>query len=116
MSNQIIFYKTPDDEQRIEVVYKDENFWMSHRALADLFAVGVPAINKHLKNIFESEELSDKGTISKMETVRQEGSREVRRMIDFYNLDAVIAPNSTPRSARQAMFRHHFNAQGTNYV
>ncbi|RLA43419.1 MAG: cell filamentation protein Fic, partial [Gammaproteobacteria bacterium] len=86
MPNELIFYKTPDGEQRIEVVYQDENFWMSQRALAELFAVGVPAINKHLKNIFESGELNEKGTISKMETVRQEGSREVRRTVDFYNL------------------------------
>ena len=64
---------------------------MSQRALAELFAVGVPAINKHLKNIFESGELNEKGTISKMETVRQEGSREVRRTVDFYNLDGIIA-------------------------
>ncbi|RLA46456.1 MAG: virulence protein, partial [Gammaproteobacteria bacterium] len=47
MANELIFYKTPDGEQRIEVVYEDENFWMSQRALAELFAVGVPAINKH---------------------------------------------------------------------
>ena len=64
---------------------------MSQRALAELFAVGVPAINKHLKNIFESRELNEKGTISKMETVQLEGSREVRRTVDFYNLDAIIA-------------------------
>jgi hypothetical protein len=62
-----------------EVVYEGEKFWMLQRALAALFAVGVPAINKHLKNIFESGELDEKGTISKMETVRQEGGREVRR-------------------------------------
>jgi hypothetical protein len=102
MANELIFYKTPDGEQRIEVVYEDENFWMSQRALADLFAVGVPAVNKHLKNIFESGELNEKGTISKMETVRQEGSREVRRTVDFYNLDAI----SNPRPASQ--FSKHF--------
>ena len=89
MANELIFYKTPDGEQRIEVVYQDENFWMTQRALAELFAVGVPAINKHLKNIFESGELNEKGTISKMETVRQEGSREVRRKVDLYNLGRI---------------------------
>jgi hypothetical protein len=62
-----------------QVVYEGEKFWMSQRALAALFAVGAPAINKHLKNIFESGELDEKGTISKRETVRQEGGREVRR-------------------------------------
>ena len=83
MSNELIFYKTPDGEQRIEVVYQDENFWMSQGALAELFGVKIPAISKHLKNIFESGELEQAATVSKMETVRQEGSREVRRMVDF---------------------------------
>ena len=105
MANELIFYKTPDGEQRIEVVYEDENFWMSQRALADLFAVGVPAINKHLKNIFESGELSEKGTISKMETVRQEGSREVRRTVDFFNLDAIIAVGYRVNSYQATQFR-----------
>lgn len=62
MANELIFYKTSDGEQRIEVVYQDKNFWLSKRALAELFAVGVPAINKHLKNIFESGELNEKGS------------------------------------------------------
>lgn len=105
MANELIFYKTPDGEQRIEVVYEDENFWMSQRALAELFAVGVPAINKHLKNIFESGELSEKGTISKMETVRQEGSREVRRTVDFYNLDSIIAVGYRVNSYQATQFR-----------
>ena len=105
MANELIFYKTPDGEQRIEVVYQDENFWMSQRALAELFAVGVPAINKHLKNIFESGELSEKGTISKMETVRQEGGREVRRTVDFFNLDGIIAVGYRVNSYQATQFR-----------
>ncbi len=91
MANEIVFYKTPNGERRIEVPYQDENFWMTQRALADLFAVGTPAINKHLKNIYDSGELSPEATISKMEIVRQEGKHEVRRRVDFYNLDAIIA-------------------------
>ena len=51
MSHELIFYRTLEGEQRIEVVYQDENFWMTQRALAELFQVGIPAINKHLKNI-----------------------------------------------------------------
>lgn len=105
MPNELIFYKTPDGEQRIEVVYEGENFWMSQRALSELFAVGVPAINKHLKNIFESGELSEEGTLSKMETVRQEGSREVRRTVDVYNLDAIIAVGYRVNSYQATQFR-----------
>lgn len=70
MANELIFYKTPDGEQRIEVVFQDENFWMSQGALAELFGVKIPAISKHLKNIFESGELKQQSTVSKMETVQ----------------------------------------------
>jgi len=105
MANELIFYKTPDGEQRIEVVYQDENFWMSQGALAELFGVKIPAVSKHLKNIFESEELEQAATVSKMETVRQEGSREVRRMVDFYNLDAIIAVGYRVNSYQATQFR-----------
>ena len=105
MANELIFYKTPDGEQRIEVTYRDENFWMSQRALSELFAVGVPAIHKHLKNIFGSGELSETGTVSKMETVRQEGTRGVRRIVDFYNLDAIIAVGYRVNSYQATQFR-----------
>lgn len=81
MANEIIFYRTPDGEQRSEVVFRDEIFWMSQKALADLFGVGIPAINKHLANIHESGELREATTVSKMEIVRLEGTREVRRKI-----------------------------------
>ena len=105
MANEIIFYKTPNGERRIEVTYRDENFWMTQRALADLFAVGTPAINKHLKNIYDSGELSPEATISKMEIVRQEGQREVRRRVDFYNLDAIIALGYRVNSYEATQFR-----------
>jgi hypothetical protein len=74
MPHELIFYKTPEGEQRIEVVYQDENFWMTQRALAELFAVGIPAINKHLKNIYETGELEPESTLSKMEIVRREAN------------------------------------------
>ena len=72
MSNQIIFYKTPDGEQRIEVVYQDENFWMSQAALAELFGVKRPAITKHLGKIFSTGELEEDVVSSTLEqTTRQ---------------------------------------------
>ena len=59
MSNELIFYKTPDGEQRIDVVYQNENFWMTQKTVSELFCVKVPAISKHLKNIFDTDELSE---------------------------------------------------------
>jgi len=59
MANELIFYKTPDGEQRIDVVYQNENFWMTQKTLSELFSVKVPAISKHLKNIFDTGELHE---------------------------------------------------------
>ncbi|MCC5834349.1 MAG: virulence RhuM family protein [Opitutales bacterium] len=105
MAEQIIFYRTPKGDRRIDVIYRDETFWMPQRALADLFAVGVPAINKHLKNIFDSGELSADSTVSKMEIVRMEGTREVRRKVDCYSLDAIIAVGYRVNSYEATQFR-----------
>lgn len=105
MKNELILYRTPTGEKRIEVVYRDETFWMSQRGLAELFSVKIPAISKHLKNIFESGELTAEATISKLETVQQEGKREVRREVDYYNLDAIIAVGYRVNSYEATQFR-----------
>ena len=68
MSNDLIFYRTPEGDRKIEVVFQSEGFWLTQKALADLFGVGVPAVSKHLNNIFESGELLEDSAISKMET------------------------------------------------
>ena len=90
-SNQFLLYTAPDGAVKVEVFYKDETVWLTQKALAELFGVQVPGINKHLKNIFESGELSREATVSKMEIVRSEGGREVAREVEYYNLDAIIA-------------------------
>jgi len=68
MNNKLIFYRTLDGDRKIEVVCRDEDFWLTQKALAGLFAVKVPAISKHLKNIFESGELVEDSTVSILET------------------------------------------------
>ena len=75
----------------MRVLFKDETAWLTQKALAELFGVKVPAVNKHLNNIFESGELSRSATVSKMEIVQSEGGRDVARDVEFYNLDAIIA-------------------------
>ena len=89
--NDIIFYTTPQGNINIEVVFNNDTFWLTQKAMAELFGVEVPAISKHLANIFETNELDEKATISILETVQKEGSRNVKRNIEFYNLDAIIA-------------------------
>lgn len=102
MPNELIFYRTPDGEQRIEVVYQDENFWMTQRALAELFGVKRPAITKHLGNIFESGELVENSVCSKMERTAEDGKQYDT---NFYNLDAIIAVGYRVNSFQATQFR-----------
>jgi len=89
---QFLIYNTPQEDVKIGVVVKDETLWFTQKAMAELFGVGVPAISKHIKNIFEEGELPENTTISKMETVVNRGFRgEVNEVLDFYNLDMIIA-------------------------
>lgn len=85
------------------------------KAMAQLFGVGVPAVSKHLKNIFEEGELSPEMTISKMETVINRGKRgEVNEFIDFYNLDAIIAVGYRVSSLKATRFRQWATKSSTN--
>jgi Virulence protein len=72
-----------DDENEINALVKDETIWLTQKSMSELFGVGVPAINKHLSNIFESGELEENSTLSKMEIVQQEGSKSIKTEIVF---------------------------------
>ena len=102
---QFLIYSTPEENVRIDVVVKDENIWVTQKAMAELFGVKVPAISKHLKNIFEEGELQQESTISKMETVQNEGTRNIKRLVDFYNLDAIISVGYRVNSHKATKFR-----------
>jgi len=90
-SNDIIFYNTPTGGVKIEVIFNDETFWLTQKRMSDLFGVEVPAISKHLANIFETNEPIKDATVSKMETVQEADKKNVKRKLDFYNPDAIIA-------------------------
>lgn len=102
---QFLLYSMPDDKGKIQVVVKDETLWCTQRAMAELFGVGVPAISKHLNNIYEDKELQKEATVSKMEIVQVEGTREVKRTSEFYNLDAIIAVGYRVSSFKATRFR-----------
>lgn len=102
---QFLLYSMPDDKGKIQVVIKDETLWCTQRAMAELFGVGVPAISKHLNNIYEDKELQKEATVSKMEIVQVEGTREVKRTSEFYNLDAIIAVGYRVSSFKATRFR-----------
>lgn len=103
--SEFLLYTAPDGAVKVDVLFKDETVWLTQKTIAELFGVGVPAINKHLKNIFESAELEPTATISKMEMVRSEGGREVARTVEFYNLDAIIAVGYRVNSYQATQFR-----------
>ena len=102
---QFLIYSTPEENVLVDVVVKDENIWVTQKAMAELFGVKVPAISKHLKNIFEEGELQQESTISKMETVQNEGTRNIKRLVDFYNLDAIISVGYRVNSYKATKFR-----------
>ena len=102
---QFILYQLPDEEGKVQVVIKDETIWTTQKAMAQLFDVNIPAISKHLKNIFDEGELSPDATVSKMEIVQMEGEREVKRETSFYSLDAIIAVGYRVSSVRATRFR-----------
>ena len=103
--HEIVLYQVEDTNICVNVVFKDETFWMTQKAMAELFDVNVPAISKHLSNIFEEGELFKEATVSKMEIVQMEGNRKVKREPEFYNLDAIIAVGYRVNSKKATRFR-----------
>ena len=102
---EILLYSNGSDKEYVSVVFKDETFWLTQKAMAELFDVNVPAVSKHLQNIYEEQELSRDATISKMEPVRPAGERHVTRTVDLYNLDAIIAVGYRVTSKKATRFR-----------
>jgi len=100
--SNIIFYNSPQGNVQIEVVYNAETFWLTQKKMAELFGVAVPAISKHLKNIFDSGELQESSVVSKMEITAADGKKY---QTTFYNLDAAIAVGYRVNSVRATQFR-----------
>lgn len=102
---QFILYSVENEDIKLKVAVKDETIWVTQRGMAELFGVNIPAISKHLSNIFNEGELSQESTVSKMEIVQIEGDRKVSRFVDFYNLDAIISVGYRVNSHRATQFR-----------
>ncbi len=104
----IVIFNTEDGDVRVQVDAVNETIWLNQKGLSELFGVGVPAINKHLKNIFAESELSEDVVVSKMEITTGHGALEGRtqsRQVNFYNLDAIIAVGYRINSKRATSFR-----------
>ena len=103
--HDIVLYQIDDTNVCVSVYFENETFWLTTKAMAELFGVKTQAITKHLGNIYEEEELTREATCSKKEQVQFEGNREVKRNLDFYNLDAIIAVGYRVNSKKATKFR-----------
>lgn len=100
-----LVYTSTEEDVAVNALINDDTIWLTQKGMAELFGVNVPAISKHLSNIYEEGELVKAATISKMETVQIEGTRSVKRAQDFYNLDAIISVGYRVNSRRATNFR-----------
>lgn len=102
---QFILYNLPDGEGSVQAYIENETIWLTQKAMSQLFDVSVSAINQHLKNIYDSNELSPDATIKKILIVQQEGARQVKREQTFYNLDVIISVGYRVNSQKATKFR-----------
>jgi hypothetical protein len=100
-----LLYTSPNGDVKVEVILNKETVWLNQKAIAQLFGVNVPAISKHLENIYQSGELTREATVSILETVQTEGRREVKRNVEYYNLDAIISVGYRVNSVQATRFR-----------
>ncbi len=115
-ATEFLLYTAPNGAIKVEVLLSNETLWLTQKRMAELFGVGVPAISKHLENIYESSELQRDATISNLETLQQEGGREVKRRLEYYNLDAVISVGYRVNSAQATQFRIWATALIREYI
>lgn len=102
---EFLIYKSADEDVSVNAVIKDDTVWLTQKAMAELFDVDRSVITKHLNNIFSENELSKESTCANFAQVQTEGSRQVKRKVDFYNLDAIISVGYRVNSRRATNFR-----------
>jgi len=101
----IILYRTDEDSVNIQVLFVDETVWMSQKRMAELFGADIRTVNEHLRNVYNSGELAQKATNRNFRIVQQEGNRQVKREVGFYNLDAIISVGYRVNSKQATNFR-----------
>ena len=101
---EIVLYQ-PDESIRLEVRIEDETVWLSQAQMAELFGTNRQAITKHIKNIYETGELDREATSSILELLQKEGNRNVKRKIEFYNLDTIISVGFRVNTRQGILFR-----------
>lgn len=113
---EVLVYTTEDGQTRVECRFEAETIWLSQALMAELFDKDVRTINEHLHNLFSEGELDPEATIRKFRIVRQEGTRDVTRLIEHYNLEAILAVGFRVRSTRGTQFRRWANSRLQEYL
>ena len=114
--NQIAFYQSSDGSVNIEVLFAEENIWLSQKRMAELFGCSTDNISLHLKNIYQEKEVNQKATTEEFSVVQKEGERDVSRKVSFYSLEVVIAVGYRINSERGAEFRQWATGILKNYI
>ncbi len=102
---RVVLYHIDDTDIDVNAVIQNDSIWITQKAMAEIFGVNIPAISKHLTNIYDEGELIKASTVSVLETVQKEGSRNVKRKVEFYNLDAIISVGYRVNSKQATKFR-----------
>ncbi|NOT77573.1 MAG: virulence RhuM family protein [Bacteriovoracaceae bacterium] len=113
---EILLYQTADGITRVEVKVKGESVWLSLNQMAELFQRDKSVISKHIKNVFEENELTESQTVAKFATVQLEGSHRVERQIEYFNLDVIISVGYRVKSTRGTQFRIWATQQLRDYI
>ena len=103
--NQIVFYQSPDGSVNVEVLFAEENIWLTQKKMAELFSCSSDNISLHLKNLYSEKEVDESATAEDFSVVQKEGGREVERKVKMYSLEAIIAVGYRVNSERGAQFR-----------
>ncbi len=113
---QILLFQSDDGRPKIQVRFEERTVWLPQRSIAELYQVSVPSVNEHLAHIYDEGELEPGPTIRKFRIVQTEGSRQVERLVDHYNLDAILAVGYRVRSPRGTLFRQWATEQLRDFL
>ncbi len=116
LTSNLIIYQTEDGRTRIQCRFENETVWLSLNQLADLFQRDKSVISRHIKNVFDDAELRAQATVAKFATVQNEGGKQVKREIEFYNLDVILAVGFRVRSHRGTQFRQWASGRLNEYL
>ena len=103
--NNFIIYQNPNGEVKVDVFVENETVWLTQKSMGELFGVVKSTISEHLSNVFETYELKKEATVRNFRTVQKEGERQVKRELEYYNLDAIISVGYRVNSTKATQFR-----------